>query len=212
MYSTQMKLAWLGATAVAGFALLPVLGANAPTDHNQSVDQYLNTRQSVLDCLEASLAHDHAYTDTALAKPKRHRFSWPESAKSHLRHALLQKQYDGQHVQKFLVVLPIDPTKTQTTNAATNAATDSLTMEATQILNHYMNPLKQVGLECRGTPMAAISTAQYAAKTWIPTSQYERPQVGDIPVWVETEVFYAPCEKTAIMRITVGGRYSPRRS
>ena len=208
MNSTQMKLTWLIATAVAGFALLPVLGANAPTDHDQSVDQYLNTRQGVLDCLEASLAQDHAYADAALAQPKRHQFSWPESAKSHLRHTLLQKQYDGQHVQKFLVILPIDPTKTPTTNAVT----DSLTMEATQILNHYMNPLKQVGLECRDTPMAAISTAQYAAKTWIPTSQYERPQVSDSPVWVEGEVFYAPREKTAIMRITVGGRYSPLRS
>lgn len=208
MYSTRKKLVCFASAIAAGIALLPALGSNARPDVVRSVDQYLSTRQDVLDCLEKSLAKDHPYADTALALPKRHHFPWPESAKTHLRHTLLQKQYDGQHVQKFLVILPIDPAKIP----ATSTATDSLTMEATLILNHYMAPLRQVGLECRDTPMAATSPAQYAAKTWIPTSQYEKPQVADSPVWVEGQVFYAPHEKTAILRITVGGRYTPSRS
>jgi len=50
---------------------------------------------------------------------------------------------------------------------------------------------------------------QYAAGTWIPKEDYEGPVTADRPIWVEAEVFYAMQAGTMIVRLTVGGRYTP---
>jgi hypothetical protein len=187
-------------------AVLAGPAPSAPGNDDAEIDEYLNLRQNVLDVLHSSFANLHPYVGPARTAPDEMQFRWPIQSRNHLRHTLVQRQYDGQHIQKFLLTLPIDPDRIPRNDARTT----SLTMESTAILNHYLSPLDKLGLECRDTPMAAIASAQYAAKTWIPTDRYEQEQVADSPIWVEGEVFYAPNEKTVIMRVTVGGRFTPK--
>jgi len=196
----------IGLVSVGAVVLSVLVGpAPSPPEPTQdNIDTYLKLRQDVVDVLQASFQNLHpaagrSFDDQTVS------IEWPPLTKQHVRDQLTHRKYDGQDIQKYLIRLPIDPSK-----IPPERQRSSLTMVSTEILNHYMAPLKDLGLECRNSPMAAVGGGiQYSAKTWQPKDRWEAPVTVDSPVWVEAQAFYTINTEEMIVRLTVGGRYAP---
>jgi hypothetical protein len=171
------------------------------------VDAYIKLHQDVLDTLRESFKQPHAFVDAASINERTARFSWPDSSKKHERHVLEASQYDGQQIKKYSILLNL---KQEALPISTSR--NSETMEATMLLNHYFRPLERLGLANPSTPMAAISGVQYSAGEWVPKDRFTTPHNVDSPVWVEGEVFLAPKDGQILIRVTVGGRFVPKRT
>lgn len=165
------------------------------------VDAYINLHQDILDILRESFKQPHAFIDAASMNERTAKFSWPDSSKKHERHVLVTSQYDGQQIKKYSILLNL---KQEALPVSTSR--DSETMEATVLLIHYFRPLERLGLANPSSPMATVSSIQYAAGEWVPKDRFTTPHNVDSPVWVEGEVFLAPKDGQVVIRVTVGGR------
>ena len=170
-----------------------------------AVDAFLRLHQDVRNHLRTSFATQHEFVDATRDPASRRQFDWPQNSRDHLRHTLVNRQYDGQFIQRYLITFAVR----QDAISESTSLNDSESMEATAILNHYLSPLGELGLACRDSPMAALGRTQYAAKTWVPNTRYTTQQTSDSPIWVEGEVFYAPKDQSITVRITIGGRHVP---
>lgn len=195
------------ACAVAVSQLRSTASPAAPITGTDEIDAFIKLHQDARRVLRNSFAERHD-----LVAPEDHSqgsndFNWPKVNREHLKQLLVNGQYDGQFTQHYLITYSVQ----DDANANNTGRTDSQSMEATAPLNHYLSPLEKLGLACRDSPMAAVGRTQYAAKTWVPKERYENEQSTDSPIWVEGQVFYAPKDRAITLRVTIGGRFVPRR-
>ena len=205
---TQRRIQTLATVFVVCVCAAFLLAAQPQVDSQPSdaeVDAYIKLHQDILDTLRESFKQPHAFIDAASMNEHTAKFSWSASIKKHERHVLMNSQYDGQQKKKYLIVLNL---KQDALPVSTSR--DSETMEATVLLNHYFRPLERLGLANPSSPMAAVSSIQYSSGEWVPKDRFTTPNKVDCPVWVEGEVFLAPKNGQAVIRVTVGGRFVPK--
>ncbi len=119
----------------------------------------------------------------------------------------MRSQWDGGECKvKYLILLNL---KQEALPAVTSGNSD--TMESTVILKHYFRPLEKLGLANPSSSLASVSATQYSAGEWVPKERFTSPQNADSPAWVEGEVFYARKDGQVVIRVTIGGRFVPKK-
>lgn len=204
---TQHRIRWLAAIPFVCIGAAFLMAAQEPDSSSpseQEVDSYIKLHQEILDCLRESFQQPHPYVDATSSGPQTATFAWPVSSKNHERDVLLTAQWDGQQIKKYLIVLNLK----QGALPATSGNSD--TMESTVLLKHYFRPLERLGLTNPSSPLTAVSAIQYSAGEWVPKDRYTSPQNTDGPAWVEGEVFLSRKDGQVVIRVTVGGRFTPK--
>lgn len=196
----------LASVACIGTAMLMAAQPVDSKPSKEQVDSYINLHQDILDCLRESFQQPHPYIDATSLGPNEAKFTWPQSNKDHLKNAIMTSQWDGQHKAKYLIVLNMKQEALPVV-----AGVNSDTMESTVILKHYFRPLEKLGLANPSSPMASVSATQYSAGEWVPKERFTSPQNKDSPAWVEGEVFYARKDGQVVIRVTIGGRFVPKK-
>lgn len=202
MSKVPLRVALLCGMVIAAAAVVSDLQGHPS---RPGVDAYLQRRQNVIDALQDSFHNPHPSVADSFSTDDAGTITWPAISKDHTRRSLNAGGYTRPELSRYLIRLPI-----ATASVNTARQRNSQTMLATEVLHHYLDILEEHNLQFRSSPMVAMGDGvQYAAGTWIPSEEYEGRVTADRPIWVEAEVFYAMHAGTMIVRLTVGGRYTP---
>lgn len=183
------RLRWLliSLTLVACCATMRESLAEAPS--SPSIDGFFRQREAISAKLRANIAHPLSGTKIALPlgvaidaalRPFPHR--------EHIEFML--RGGDWERVAKTTLILDLDPEF-----LAAHQQPDAKTMASTDLLNHYLQGLEELGFEKPGAPGKAVMRVEMV--------ENERRIPGDPSFVVRAFVVVAPAERQAVVKLEI---------